>query len=50
MDSVTWLELASGRLDWADAMRAARVHASGTRADLSAELPIRDLTALGAPS
>jgi hypothetical protein len=50
MDSATWLQLAAGRLDWADAMLAARVHASGTRADLSAELPIRDLTALGASS
>lgn len=50
MDSATWLQLASGRLDWADALRAALVHASGTRADISAELPIRDLTTLGAPS
>jgi uncharacterized protein (TIGR03083 family) len=39
-DPVTWLELATGRLDWADARGAGRVSASGERADLSAYLPV----------
>jgi hypothetical protein len=39
-DPRTWLELATGRLDWADALEAGRVTASGTRADLSHWLPI----------
>ena len=39
-DPRTWLELATGALSWADAMRAARVSASGARADLSALLPV----------
>jgi len=39
-DPLTWLELATGALSWADAMRAARVRASGARADLSALLPV----------
>jgi hypothetical protein len=49
-DPTTWLQLVSGDLRWQDAMQAARVHASGTRADLSTELPIRDFTHLGAAS
>src|SRR5690242_8755053 len=39
-DPRTWLELATGRLQWTDAVRAGRVIASGTRADLSRHLPI----------
>jgi hypothetical protein len=39
-DSRTWLELATGRLAWADAIEAGRVTASGTRADLSHWLPL----------
>jgi uncharacterized protein (TIGR03083 family) len=39
-DAVTWLELATGRLTWADAAAAARLSASGERADLSAYLPV----------
>ncbi|AXH35038.1 hypothetical protein DVJ78_06085 [Humibacter sp. BT305] len=39
-DARTWLELATGRLAWADAVAAARVTASGQRADLSAHLPL----------
>jgi hypothetical protein len=39
-DARTWLELATGRLRWADAVAAGRVSASGNRADLSAHLPI----------
>ncbi len=40
MDARTWLELATGTLNWADAVAAARVDASGERADLSALLPL----------
>jgi hypothetical protein len=39
-DPRTWLELATGRLSWADAMATGRVAASGTRADLSPHLPV----------
>jgi hypothetical protein len=39
-DPRTWLELATGRLLFADAVAAGRVSASGQRADLSAWLPI----------
>lgn len=39
-DPRTWLELATGRLQWTDALEAGRVTASGTRADLSRWLPI----------
>ena len=40
MDARTWLELATGRLTWADAVADDRVSASGTRADLSGLLPL----------
>jgi hypothetical protein len=40
LDPRTWLELATGRLSWADAVAAGRVSASGTRADLSPYLPL----------
>ena len=39
-DPRTWLELATGRLEWSDAVEAGRVMASGTRADLSHWLPV----------
>jgi uncharacterized protein (TIGR03083 family) len=39
-DAVTFLELASGRLGWRDAVGTGRVSASGERADLSAYLPV----------
>jgi hypothetical protein len=39
-DPRTWLELATGRLQWTDAVEAGRVTASGTRADLAHWLPI----------
>ncbi|MDR2347941.1 MAG: sterol carrier family protein [Bifidobacteriaceae bacterium] len=35
-----WLALATGSLSWHDAVRAARVRASGSRADLSQHLPL----------
>ncbi|GAA3430683.1 sterol carrier family protein [Kutzneria kofuensis] len=40
MDARAWLELATGRLTWADAVAGDRVTASGSRADLSAQLPL----------
>lgn len=39
-DATTFLRLATGRLGWADAVAARAVSASGTRADLSALLPL----------
>lgn len=35
-----FLRLATGRLDWAEAVEAGQVHASGLRADLSPALPL----------
>jgi hypothetical protein len=40
MDAATWLHLATGRLDWAAAVASGSVAASGSRADLSAHLPL----------
>lgn len=39
-DPETWLALATGRLDWKDALGAGRVRASGARADLRPYLPL----------
>lgn len=39
-DPHTWLCLATGRLDWDEAVSAGNVNASGTRADLAHLLPI----------
>lgn len=39
-DSATWLDLATGRCSWAQAMGSGRVRASGQRADLSPWLPL----------
>ncbi|MFF2849522.1 sterol carrier family protein [Streptomyces sp. NPDC058001] len=39
-DPLTWIRLATGRTDWATERDAAKVSASGERADLSALLPI----------
>jgi hypothetical protein len=39
-DPATWLALATGSLGWDDAVAAARVLASGSRADLSGVLPL----------
>lgn len=36
----TWLELATGRVAWAEAVTDGRVQTSGNRADLSAYLPL----------
>jgi len=40
MRASTWLELATGRVTWADAIGNGRVQASGQRADLSSLLPL----------
>ena len=39
-DPLTWLDLATGKLDWATALASARVRASGQRADISDYLPL----------
>ena len=39
-DPMTWLLVATGRLAWADAVAAGRVHASGIRTDLTPYLPV----------
>jgi uncharacterized protein (TIGR03083 family) len=39
-DAISWLELATGRLDWSVAVGAGRVRASGERADLTPLLPL----------
>ena len=41
MDASTWLSLASGEVNWNDAMDSGSISASGARADLSEYLPIR---------
>lgn len=40
-DAETWLELATGRTTWAEAVERGAVRASGQRADLAALLPLR---------
>ncbi|MGW2490241.1 sterol carrier family protein [Streptomyces sp. NPDC001606] len=39
-DPLTWTRLATGRLAWADAVAAAKVSASGERADIGGLLPL----------
>jgi Bacterial SCP ortholog len=39
-DPLTWVRLATGRLDWAAAVGSGAVHASGPRADLAPYLPL----------
>ncbi|WP_370375307.1 sterol carrier family protein [Streptomyces laculatispora] len=39
-DPVTWLRLATGRTEWAQALDEAKVSASGERADLAGLLPL----------
>jgi len=41
MDAQTWLALARGEENWADAMAQGRIVASGVRADLTSLLPLR---------
>ena len=42
-DARTFVGLATGRLIWADTVADGRVHATGTRADLTALLPLMPL-------
>ena len=39
-DAHTWIDLATGELDWPTALAEGRVRASGERTDLSARLPL----------
>jgi uncharacterized protein (TIGR03083 family) len=39
-DPLTWVDLATGRRGWTEAVASGRVTASGARADLSAHLPL----------
>jgi len=41
MDAATWIAVATGAEQWADAVAAGRVAASGIRADIEALLPLR---------
>ena len=41
MDAQTWLALANGEMQWADAMEQGKIIASGVRADLTSLLPLR---------
>ncbi|REJ08525.1 hypothetical protein DY023_00715 [Microbacterium bovistercoris] len=40
MDAATWIAVATGAEQWADAVAAGRVAASGIRADIEALLPL----------
>ncbi|MFG1997796.1 sterol carrier family protein [Spirillospora sp. NPDC048911] len=40
MDAITWISLATNRLTWEGALKDGKVRASGSRADLSAYLPL----------
>jgi hypothetical protein len=39
-DPITWIQVATGRLGWSDAVAAGRIRASGVRADLRVHLPL----------
>ena len=41
MDAQTWLALANGEMQWADAMGQGKIIASGVRAGLTSLLPLR---------
>lgn len=40
-DAETWIDLATGQLDWSTAVADGRVRASGERTDLSRHLPLK---------
>ena len=40
MDAVTWIGVATGDLEWADAVREGLLVASGERSDLGSLLPL----------
>lgn len=39
-DPVTWVTVATGRLEWSQAVAEGRIHASGQRTDISGHLPL----------
>lgn len=39
-DPITWVQVATGRVSWADAVHSGRLTASGERSDLSAYFPL----------
>jgi Bacterial SCP ortholog len=41
-DAMTWIEVATGRLAWMEAVRTGRIRASGIRTDLSELLPLHN--------
>jgi putative sterol carrier protein len=41
-DAATWIALATGDLDWTEAIASGRIIASGERTDLTAYLPLTD--------
>lgn len=41
LDPATWISVATGSEPWSAALAAGRIHASGTRADLTGVLPLR---------
>lgn len=43
-DAKTWLQLATGTTTWDEAVSSGRVTASGNRANLSAQLPLRPIS------
>ena len=45
-DAGTWLALASGSVGWDEALAEHRVHASGSRADLTGYVPIPPIASL----
>jgi hypothetical protein len=49
-DPRTWIDLATGRSAWADAVQSGRVRASGNRADLAPYLPLAGRTPTGEAS
>jgi hypothetical protein len=42
-DAQTWLGLATGRLNWAEAVASGRLRASGQRSDISGYLPLTSI-------
>lgn len=41
-DPATWIALATGEIEWVDAIASGRIIASGERTDLTAHLPLTD--------
>jgi len=41
-DPITWLQLATGRITWSEALDSGRLSISGIRSDLSPWLPLTE--------